>query len=105
MFFSTPTYLQVPGPNTAISETNWDQLSPNLRPSCRQAKNHHLQKIWLKLTIEQISDFVQIDFEVGDLDVELEVLVHRVDVVEDVVDDARDDTWRVSGEVGKSRSR
>ena len=47
---------------------------------------HHLQKIWLKLTIKQICDFVQIDFKVGDLDVELEVLLHRIDVVEDVVD-------------------
>jgi hypothetical protein len=44
-----------------------------------------------KLTIKKIPDFVEINFEVGHLDVELEVFVHGVDVVEDIVDNPRND--------------
>lgn len=42
--------------------------------------------------VEQIPDLVHVDFIVRDFDVELEVHLHAVDVVEDVVDDARNDT-------------
>jgi hypothetical protein len=50
-----------------------------------------------RLTIEQISNLVEVNFEVGNFDVEFEILLHRVDVVEDVVDDARDDAWKKVG--------
>ena len=40
-----------------------------------------------QLTVKQVSAFVQVYLKVGALDVELEVLLHRVDVVEDVLDD------------------
>ena len=48
--------------------------------------------LWFRLTIKQVSDLVQVDLKVGDFDVELQVLLHRVDVVEDVVDDPGDDS-------------
>jgi len=41
--------------------------------------------------VQQIPDLVHVDLEVGDLDLELELRVHGVDVVEDVLDDARND--------------
>jgi len=41
--------------------------------------------------VQQIPDLVHVDLVVGDLDVELQVHLHGVDVVEDVVDDARYD--------------
>ena len=44
------------------------------------------------LTIQQIPALVQIDFKVRDLDVELEVFFHGIDVIEDVIDNPRDDT-------------
>jgi hypothetical protein len=50
------------------------------------------RKFIKQLTIKQILDCVQIDFEVRDLDVELYVLLHGVDVVENVVDNARNNT-------------
>lgn len=43
-------------------------------------------------TVKQISDLVHVDFEVRHLDVKLQVLLHGVDVIEDVVDDTRDDS-------------
>lgn len=46
------------------------------------------------LTVQQVPDLVHVDLEVGHLDVELERLLHVVDVVEDVVHDPRDDTCR-----------
>ena len=39
------------------------------------------------LTVKQISALVQIYLEIGTLDVKLKVLFHRIDVVEDVIDD------------------
>lgn len=44
-----------------------------------------------RLTIKEVSNFVQIDFKIGNFNVKLDVLVHRVDVVEDVVHDSRYD--------------
>ena len=41
---------------------------------------------WI-LTVKQISALVQINLEIGTLDVKLKVLLHRIDVVEDVIDD------------------
>lgn len=41
--------------------------------------------------VEQIANLVHVDFVVGDLDVEFEVHLHAVDVIENVVDDARND--------------
>lgn len=46
-------------------------------------------------TVEKIANLVQIDLEIGDLDLELERRVHRVDVVEDVRDDARNDALQL----------
>ena len=39
------------------------------------------------LTVKQIPALVQINLEIGTLDVKLKVLFHRIDVVEDVIDD------------------
>ena len=44
-----------------------------------------------RLTVEQISAFVQVDFKVGHFDVELKVFFHWIDVIEDVVDNPGDD--------------
>ena len=43
------------------------------------------------LTIEQISNFVEIDLKVGNFNVELQVLLHGINMIEDVVDNPGDD--------------
>ena len=43
------------------------------------------------LTIEQISNFVEIDLKVGNFYVEFQVLLHGVNMIEDVVDNPGDD--------------
>ena len=50
-------------------------------------KESVLETVGRQLTVKQVSAFVQVYLKVGALDVELEVLLHRVDVVEDVLDD------------------
>ena len=45
--------------------------------------------------VQKIPDLVKVDLKVGNFDVELEVFLHGVDVVEDIVDDARDDALEV----------
>lgn len=42
--------------------------------------------------IQKITDLVQIDLEIGNFDVELQILLHGVNVVEDVVDNAGNDS-------------
>ena len=44
------------------------------------------------LTIKQISNFIQVDFKVGNFDVELQVFLHGVDVVENIIDNSGDDS-------------
>lgn len=42
--------------------------------------------------VQQISNLIHIDFIVRNLDVKLQILFHRIDVIEDIVDNARNDT-------------
>ena len=45
-----------------------------------------------ELTIEEISDLIQVYLEVGNFNMELQVLLHGVDVIEDVVHNPGDDS-------------
>ena len=40
------------------------------------------------LTVKKISDFVQVDLKVGNFNVKLQVLLHRVDMVENIVNNS-----------------
>jgi len=45
-----------------------------------------------RLTIEQISNFVHVDFKVGYFDVEFEIFLHPINVIENIIDNSRYDS-------------
>lgn len=47
------------------------------------------------LTVKKVPDLVHVDLEVGDFNVKLQRLLHVVDMVKDVLHDARDDACNV----------
>ena len=59
-----------------------------------QGKKLHTILVIIALTIQEVSTFVQIDLEIGTLDVELKVLLHWIYVVEDVINDPEEEIYQ-----------
>lgn len=47
------------------------------------------------LTIEKIPDFIHVNLKVRYFNMEFQVFLHAIDVIEDVIDDSRDNTLLV----------